>query len=268
MKIALIQQRARDDIQANIKRGVANVRAAAASGAGLVVFPELSFLPFFPQKKGDRRAREWAETIPGSTTETFRKLSEELDITIVINLYERSGDRTFDSSPVLDRGRLLGTTRMAHIIEAPCFHEKEYYHPGEPIAPVFDTSIGKIGVAICYDRHYPEYMRELGLKGADLVVVPQAGAKGEWPEGIFEAELQVAAFQNGYFAALSNRVGEEECLTFAGESYVVDPLGRVIARAPADGEVILYADIKMELLEKCAGRRHFLKDRRPEIRWF
>ena len=120
---------------------------------------------------------------------------------------------------------------MVHITDYPCFHEKGYYAPGTG-APVYETRFGRIGVAICYDRHYPEYMRALALGGAELVVVPQAGAVGEWPDGLYEAEMQVAAFQNGYFVALCNRVGEEECLTFAGESFVCAPDGRLIARAP------------------------------------
>jgi N-carbamoylputrescine amidase len=120
-------------------------------------------------------------------------------------------------------------------------------------------------VAICYDRHYPEYMRALALAGADLVVVPQAGAAGEWPDGLYEAEMQVAAFQNGYFVALCNRVGEEECLTFAGESFVCAPDGRVIARAPALQESILTADIALPDTAASHARRLFLQHRRPEL---
>jgi beta-ureidopropionase len=149
-----------------------------------------------------------------------------------LNFFERDGDRTFDSSPVIDAdGSLLGVTRMVHITEYACFHEQGYYTPGDTGAPVYATRAGKIGVAICYDRHFPEYMRALALGGADLVVVPQAGATGEWPEGLYEAEMRVAAFQNGYFTALCNRVGQEDCLDFAGESFVCDPNGVVIARA-------------------------------------
>jgi N-carbamoylputrescine amidase len=122
-----------------------------------------------------------------------------------------------------------------------------------------------VGVAICYDRHYPEYMRALAIQGAEIVVVPQAGAVGEWSPGIFEAELQVAAFQNGYFAALANRVGREEVNEFAGESYVADPDGRVIARAPAGKDAILYADCDLSKIPASAARRHFLPDRRPRF---
>ena len=152
---------------------------------------------------------------------------------MVLNLYERDGVRAFDSSPVIDAdGRLLGTTRMLHIAQMPHFYEQEYYTPGDHGMPVYDTAVGRIGVAICYDRHYPEVMRSLGLQRADLVVVPQAGMAGEWPDGLYEAELRVAAFQNGYFTALANRVGDEPGMTFAGESFVCDPAGRVmVARA-------------------------------------
>ena len=128
-----------------------------------------------------------------------------------------------------------------------------------------DTKAGKVGVSICYDRHYPEYMRALALAGAELVVVPQAGAVGEWPEGLYEAELQVAAFQNGYFTALCNRVGREECLDFAGESFVCDPDGRVVARAPQSEDHILFADIDLAEVADSHAKKLFFRDRRPEL---
>jgi N-carbamoylputrescine amidase len=130
---------------------------------------------------------------------------------------------------------------------------------------VYRTKAGAVGVAICYDRHYPEYMRALALAGAELVVVPQAGSVGEWPDGLYEAEMQVAAFQNGYFVALCNRVGAEDCLTFAGESYVCAPDGRVIARAPSLEETILHADLSLEAVRDSHARRLFLQHRRPEL---
>ncbi|MCA1650302.1 MAG: carbon-nitrogen hydrolase family protein, partial [Acidobacteria bacterium] len=131
--------------------------------------------------------------------------------------------------------------------------------------PVYRTKAGAIGVAICYDRHYPEYMRALALGGADLVVVPQAGSVGEWPEGLYEGEMQVAAFQNGYFVALCNRVGPEDCITFGGESFVCAPDGRVIARAAALTEEVLYADLDMGEAALSHARRLFLQHRRPEL---
>ncbi len=266
MKIALIQQHATADQEANTQRGVTALELAAAEGAHLVVFPELAFQRFFPQRCRGEQPAPHAEPIPGPTTDLFAAMAARLGVVVVLNLYERDGDRTYDSSPVLDaNGRLLGVSRMIHIMEGPCFHETDFYDPGDHGAAVFDTAIGRLGVAICYDRHFPEYMRALGVRGAELVVVPQAGSLGEWPSGVFEAELQIASFQNGYFGALANRVGPEECLTFAGESFVTDPMGRVIARAPAGKDHILYADLDFALLEECSARRHFLPDRRPDI---
>jgi N-carbamoylputrescine amidase len=266
MKIALIQQHASDDREENISRAIQALREAAAAGASLVAYPELAFLRFFPQRRRSEQPTPWSEPIPGPVTERFAQLARELGVVIILNLYERDGDRAFDSSPVLDAdGTLLGVTRMVHIMEGQCFHETDFYAPGDRGAPVYSTAAGRVGVAICYDRHYPEYMRALGLKNAQLVVVPQAGSVGEWPPGVFESELQTASFQNGYFAALANRVGAEERLTFAGESYVTDPMGRVISRAPSCADCILYADLDYSLLEKSSARRHFLPDRRPAI---
>ena len=122
-----------------------------------------------------------------------------------------------------------------------------------------------MGIAICYDRHYPEYMRALALAGAELVVVPQAGAVDEWPDGLFEAEMRVTGFQNGYFAALCNRVGHEECLTFAGESFVTDPAGRILARAGRGTEEVLLCDLDLGHVPESHARRLFLRDRRPEL---
>jgi len=266
MKIALVQQHATEDRELNTQLGIEAVREAADRGAQLVAFPELSFLRFFPQRKRNEQHEPWSETIPGPSTDLFSDLARELGIVLIINLYERDGEQTFDSTPVIDSdGTLRGVARMVHIIDAPCFRETDFYHPGDQGATVFPTSVGRVGIAICYDRHFPEYMRALALKEAQLVVVPQAGAIGEWPSGVFEAEMQVAGFQNGYFTALANRVGEEECLTFGGESFITDPTGRILEQAPAGADAILYADLDLTLLESCPARKHFLRDRRPDI---
>ena len=266
MKIALVQQRASKDRQANRQRGLEAVAAAAAPGAGLVCFSELGFEPFYPQDLATPELLELAEPIPGPTTEAFAAKAAELGVVVVLNLFERDGERTFDSSPVIDAdGSLLGITRMVHIADLEGFYEKGYYHPGDRGAAVYETAAGRIGVAICYDRHFPEYMRAMALAGAELVVTPQAGAVGEWPEGLYEAEMRVAAFQNGYFTALCNRVGPEPHLTFAGESFVCDPMGRVIARAGEGTEEVLLADLDLEQVRDAPAHRLFLRDRRPEL---
>jgi predicted amidohydrolase len=266
MKIALVQQHATENLESNIERGVENFRRAAESGAEIIAFAELAFLPFLPQFPAALDALKRAEPIPGRTTKIFSELAKKYGIVCVLNIFELDGERTFDASPVIDAdGVLLGVTRMAHIMEGPGFHERGYYAPGENKQFVYTTQRGRIGVAICYDRHFPEYMRKLALQGAELVIVPQAGAVGEWPEGVFEAELQVAAFQNGYFAALVNRVGKEEVVNFSGESYVVDPFGRVLAQAPQGEDSILFAECDLEIIPECPAKKYFLQDRRPDF---
>ncbi|HVP89956.1 MAG TPA: nitrilase-related carbon-nitrogen hydrolase [Terriglobales bacterium] len=266
LKIALVQQHATADPEENRERGGRAFLEAARAGAGLVAFAELAFTPFYPQLPAGPESGRLAEPVPGPTTDFFGRLARESHAVAVLNLFERDGGQTFDSSPVIDAdGRLLGTTRMVHIMEGPGFHERGYYAPGDKESYVYATRAGRIGVAICYDRHFPEYMRALRLLGAELVVIPQAGAVGEWPEGLFEAEVRTAAFQNGYFAALANRVGRERVLDFAGGSFVADPDGAVLARAPEGTDAILYAECDFARNPASHAARHFLEDRRPDV---
>lgn len=266
MEIALVQCSAGPDRERNLEACLSRMAEAAASGAELVAFPELSRDRFFPRHPELPEAAELAEPVPGPTTERLAAAAREHGVVVVFNLYEEEGDRTYDSSPVIDAdGSLLGVTRMVHITDYEGFHEQAYYHPGDRGAPVYETAVGRVGVAICYDRHYPEYMRALGVEGAELVVVPQAGVVGEWPEGLYEAELRVAAFQNGYWAALCNRVGVEGELEFAGESFVVDPEGRVTARGATGREELVRVEVDLGLSERSTARRLFWRDRRPGL---
>jgi N-carbamoylputrescine amidase len=267
MRIALAQQHCSTDRADNLRRALASMDAARRAGADLIVFPELAIERFFPQHQRFEAAAALSEPIPGPASDAVAARARALGLVTVFNMYERDQTgRWFDSSPVYDAdGALLGVTRMIHITDYACFHEKAYYHPGDRGAPVYPTRAGRIGVAICYDRHYPEYMRALAIGGADLVAIPQAGALGEWPEGLFEAEVRTAAFQNGYFAALCNRVGREERLTFAGESLVVDPEGQVVARGKTLEDDLVIADLELARCADSTARRLFWRDRRPEL---
>jgi len=266
VRIALAQQHASESIEDNVARGLDAMERARGAGADLIAFAELSFLRFFPAARRQAGAQAPAEPIPGPTTERFQRKARELGLVTLINLYEADGERRFDASPVIDAdGSLLGVTRMLHITDFTGFHEQDYYDPGDRGAAVYATRAGRVGVAICYDRHYPEVMRGLGLLGAQLVVVPQAGTLGEWPEGLYEAELRVAAFQNGYHAALVNRVGDEGALVFSGESFVADAEGRMVARAGTLTEELLLCDLDLDALPGCTARRLFLRDRRPDL---
>ena len=191
MKIALVQQHATPDKAANIARGLAAVDRAAASGAKIIGFAELAFEIFHPQHPANSTIRSLSETLDGPLVKAFQATAEQHGVVLVLNFFERDGLETYDCSPVIDaNGVVLGMTRMVHITEYACFHEQGYYTPGDTGAPVYDTRHGKIGVAICYDRHFPEYMRALALSGADLVMVPQAGVVGEWNGPLRSARLR------------------------------------------------------------------------------
>jgi N-carbamoylputrescine amidase len=275
MKLALIQCSASNDVETNLIKGLEYLEAAARAGANLVVYPELAFTPFYPQHRrvhysecigNDMPPLSLAEEIPGRTTDAFCAAAKKLGVVVVLNLYAREGKTAFDASPVIDAdGTLLGVTRMMHITQYEGFYEQDYYTAAGNQAPVYNTAVGRIGVAICYDRHYGEYLRALALQRADVVVVPQAGALDEWPKGLFEAELRVGAFQNGYYMALANRVGQEDVLTFGGGSFVVDPAGRIVDQAPEISEAILYADLDLRRCEESHARQLFLRHRRPGI---
>jgi len=267
MKIALIQQQAEADPDQNVRRAAAAFEEAARGGAQLVAFPELAFMPFLPQVPAAERPdfKRFAQPVPGPLTEEFAGLARRFGVVAVLNLFETDGRNTYDSSPVIDAdGRLLGTTRMVHIMDGPGFYERGYYAPGRNPKLVFETAAGKVGVIICYDRHFPEITRAVGLAGAEIVIIPQAGILNEWGEGVFEGEVQIASLQNGYFGALCNRVGRETVLHFSGEAFVTDPLGRVVARAPRDADHILFAECDYELIGRSPAKKHFLPDRRPE----
>ena len=267
MRVALVQQHAGADRERNLDRCLEAMDRAAEVDADLVAFAELARDPFFPRHESWERAPEVAEPIPGPTTERLAQRARRHGLVTVFNMYEVDDrGRRFDASPVLDAdGELLGVTRMVHITDFPGFHEQAYYHPGDHGAPVYDTAAGRVGVAICYDRHYPEYMRALGLGRAEVVVIPQAGVVDEWPEGLYEAEVRTAAFQNGYYAALCNRVGAEEEVTFAGESFVVDPEGQVVARGEKLVDDLVVADLDLQACHRSTARKLFWRDRRPEV---
>ena len=273
-RLALAQLSSGPDRDANLERAVAAMSEAARRGSNVVVFPEIVLDRFFPAKHcavGERPS-DRAERIPGPICDAVSRAARELELVTIFNLFEVDAQgRCFDSSPVFEAdGSLLGVTRMLHITDYPGFHEQDYYYPGDSGAPVYRTSVGRIGVAICYDRHYPEYMRALGLAGAELVVIPQAGTIGEWPDGLYQAEVRTAAFQNGYYAALCNRVGVEETLTFAGESFVVDPDGRVVAEGAELEDDLVIVDIDLSRCAESHARKLFFRDRRPELYgpWF
>jgi N-carbamoylputrescine amidase len=265
LRIGLAQVAASDDIDANVQRGLDWVDAAAELGCALCVFPEMAFHPFFPQHRADASFFEWAEPIPGPITEAFQEKAAEHGIVVIPNIFELAGPgRHYDASPIIDAdGTLLGVARMLHIAEEPGFNERFYYWPGDSGFDVHRTSAGPVGMAICYDRHFPEHLRALTIGGAELILSPFAGTAGDPGRG-YEIEMQGAAFSNAVFIACCNRVGDEATITFAGGSFAVDPGGEIIAKAGVEEE-LLVVDIDRSQIAANRNIRPFLRDRRPEL---
>lgn len=266
IRIALAQVAPCEDREENLSAALGMVRDAAEAGARLVCFPEMSFDPFFPARPHRPEFFALAETVPGPVTARLSHAAREHEVVIVPNLYERAGPgRYYDCSPVIDAdGRLLGKSRMIHIAEEPGFNERFYYWEGDTGFPVYDTAAGRVGIAICYDRHYPEHTRALAVGGAELILVPTACAADEdFP--MYEVELQACSFQNQVFAAFVNRAGARDGVTWGGRSFVTGPAGRVRARAGPDKPELLLCDLDFTEIELVRRGRYYLRDRRPEV---
>jgi beta-ureidopropionase len=276
LRIALGQVAVGPEREENVQRALRMMADAADAGARLVVFPEMSVDPFFPQYRAEKRYFDWGVPVPGPLTDRFQEQAATLGLATVINLFERAGPgRYYDCSPVFDvDGNYLGKQRMTHILEGPGYNERYYYWEGDSGYPVFDVGGVRIGVAICYDRHFPEVMRALALPppgsqgqagGAELIVVPTATASLEAQfRAVWEIEMQAAALANGVFVAVVNRAGVDDTLSFFGKSFAVDPYGRVLARAPEDDVALLLVDLDLEMIEQARRDMPFLRDRRPE----
>jgi predicted amidohydrolase len=263
MRAALVQLQPADDLRRNVRLADARLREAAANGAQVICFPEIQLSPFFPQFPG-RDASRWEVGVEHEAITVLRRACRELGVAAFPNIYLREGAHAFDATiGIGGDGGILGISKMVHVPRVPRFYEQDYYTPSDSGFRVYDTGSGRIGVVICFDRHFPESIRTCVLRGAQLIVVPTANTRDEDLE-LFAWELRVAAAQNSVFAAMCNRVGREDAMTFGGESIVVGPAGEVIAMA-GDVEQILYADIDLGRIDRERERRPYLGLRRPEV---
>lgn len=246
-------------------------RQAAAQGAQVICFQELFYGPYFGITQ-DPAYYEYAESVPGPTTERFAALAAELGIVIVLPVYEEDQPGVlYNTAAVIDAdGSYLGKYRKHHIPHLPKFWEKFYFRPGNLGWPVFETAVGRIGVNICYDRHFPEGWRTLALNGAEIVFNPNATAPGI-SNRLWEIEQPAAAVANGYFVAACNRVGAEtneygeEAVAFYGSSYVVGPDGNVVGDVASSTEAgLIVRDVDLDQVREVRERWQFFRDRRPD----
>ena len=263
MRIALAQMKNSGNMQENLDKSVELIREAADNKADLILFPEVQLTEFFPQYRG-KDATKYCLKIDSEEVKKLQAASREYSIISIPNIYLEEKGKTYDASLLIGiDGEIKGIQKMVHIAQAEQFFEQDYYTPSDEGFKVFDTAYGKIGIVVCFDRHYPESIRTETLMGADLIVIPTVNTKAE-PSEIFEWELRVQAFQNSVAIAMCNRVGCEGKMDFSGESIVVDANGNVAAKAD-DKEQILYADIDLSDSLKTRKSKSYTNLRRIEL---
>ena len=268
VKAALLQTDWSGDQESMTDKHEEAAREASAHGAQVICFQELFYGPYFCQVQ-DAEYYSYTEPIPdGPTTKRFQSVARELGVVMVLPMYEfvQSG-LYFNTAAVIDAdGMYLGKYRKQHIPQVKGFWEKFYFAPGTGGYPVFETAVGKVGVYICYDRHFPEGWRILGLHGAEIVFNPSATHRG-LSEYIWRLEQPAAAVANMYYVGAINRVGIEPLgeNDFYGQSYFVDPEGQFVGDVgDAYKPELIVRDLDMGKIREVRDRWAFYRDRRPD----
>jgi N-carbamoylputrescine amidase len=268
VRAAIVQTEWTGDQKSMIQKNVDYARQAAADGAQVMCFQELFYGPYFCQVQENEHF-DYAEPIPdGPTTRLMQDLARETGMVLVVPIFEKEDDGVFyNTASVIDAdGTYLGKYRKHHIPQVKGFWEKFYFRPGNLGYPVFDTAVGKIGVYICYDRHFPEGWRMLGLGGAKIVFNPSATSRG-LSMHLWNLEQPASAVANEYFIGAINRVGTEPLgdNDFYGSSYFVDPRGQIVGEAASDTEEeLVVRDLDLDMVDEVRKQWAFYRDRRPE----
>ena len=252
-----------------IDKHVGFIEQAAAEGVEVLCLQELFYGPYFCAEQ-DPRWYSMVEQVPdGPTVSLMQDLAKKHNMVMVVPVYEEEMTGVFyNTAAVLDRdGAYLGKYRKTHLPHAaPGFWEKFYFRPGNSGYPVFATAIGNVGVYICYDRHFPEGARALGLNGAEIVFNPSATVAG-LSEYLWELEQPAHAAANGYFIGAINRVGWEQPWNmgeFYGKSYFCDPRGQIKAQGSRDRDEVIVADLDLDQIREVRNTWQFFRDRRPD----
>jgi N-carbamoylputrescine amidase len=255
--------------QAMIDKHVDLIAQVAEEGAQICCLQELFYGPYFCAEQ-DAKWYELTEPIPGPTTKLMQDLARQHEMVLVVPMYEEDLPGVYyNSAAVIDAdGEYLGKFRKIHIPHcAPGFWEKFYFKPGNLGYPVFDTRVGKVGVYICYDRHFPDGARCLGLGGAEIVFNPSATVAG-LSEYLWKLEQPAHAVANQYFVGAINRPGWEEPWRigeFYGQSYFCDPRGQFVSVSEKrDEDDLVFADIDLDMIREVRNVWQFFRDRRPE----
>lgn len=272
-RIALLQLQSEDNPTDNIEKTIKSIEKAANAGAQIICTQELCNTRYFCNEQNPEHF-ELAEAIPGKLTKKFSKIAEEHGIVIVVSTFEKhTYGLYYNTAFVIDaNGTYLGKYRKMHIPQDPGFEEKYYFTPSDDGFRIFNTQFGKLGVLICWDQWYPEAARLCSLKGAQILIYPTAigwlqSEKGEVGYGQLDAWVTIQrshAIANGNFVAAINRIGKEADTEFWGSSFVANPFGKIIAKAPEDQEIIIYADLDYSNIDEQRITWPFFRDRRIE----
>jgi beta-ureidopropionase len=268
VRAALVQAQWTGDKDTMTKNAIRSVQQAAAEGAKVVCLQELFNGPYFCQVQ-EPEWYDWAEPVPdGPTVRQLMDVARENGTVLIVPVYEVEHPGVFyNTAAVIDAdGRFLGKHRKNHLPQLPGFWEKFYFRPGNLGYPVFETAVGRIGVYICYERHFPEGWRALGLAGAKIVFNPSATSRG-LSEYLWKLEQPAAAVANEYFIGTINRVGIEPLGSddFYGQSYFVDPRGQVVGDVASDTEeAVIVRDLDLGMLDDVRRLWAFYRDRRPD----
>ena len=263
MMVALAQMSMFPDIHDNFRKSIALIQTAAEKGAALICFPEVQLSPFFAQYE-NRDASRYLIPEDHPYLSEMCAVCKEAGIYASPNFYMEEHGRRYDMSLLIDNnGKLIGKQKMVHVAQCEKFYEQSYYTPSEEGFQVFDTPLGKIGIVVCFDRHYPESIRTEALRGAELILIPTANTKAE-PSELFRWEVRVQAFQNSVNIAMCNRVGLEDEMEFSGESVVCDYDGNLISLA-GENEALLLADVDMQGASTVRAARPYVHLRQPDF---
>jgi N-carbamoylputrescine amidase len=259
-----------EDIKkANLDKALGLAEQAAAQGVKILCFQEIFTTPYFCPSQ----STHWYDTVEripdGPTVKLLQEFAKQREMVIVAPIYEEEITGVYyNTAAVIDAdGKYLGKYRKTHIPQvAPGFWEKFYFRPGNLGYPCFDTAYARIGVYICYDRHFPEGARALGLNGAEIIFNPSATVAG-LSEYLWKLEQPAHAVANGYFVGAINRVGTEAPWNigeFYGQSYFCDPRGQIIAEASRDQDELVVADLDLDMIREVRNTWQFFRDRRPD----
>ena len=256
--------------QALIDKHLAFIRQAAEAGSQIVCLQELFNGPYFCAEQ-QARWYDFTELVPGGPTiRLMQDVARQLQVALIVPVYEREQEGVYynTAAVISPDGSYLGKYRKTHIPHvAPGFWEKFYFRPGNLGYPVFDVGVARIGVYICYDRHFPEGARALGLNGAEIVFNPSATVAG-LSEHLWKLEQPAHAVANGYYLGAINRVGVEAPWNigeFYGSSYFCNPRGQIVAQASRDRDEVLTADLDLDLIAEVRKTWQFFRDRRPDM---